>query len=413
MHTAPRITGPLVALLLLPVACGGASSSPGAPGADAATGDTQGADAASGGPVGDAGSPPGDSGGASAPDGAGPPLGARTAAVAQTIAKNALCTALPAFYWEIGDESGSLASGSVGSTFAASTQMSIASASKLVFGAYVVERFKADLTMLDASAMRMLSGYTSLTYDSCVGASTVSACLAAGNNATLTAADVGHFFYNGGHFQKYAVDLGLGADDNQALAADIKATIGNEFAFTYGSPQLAGGIRTSASDYAAFLRKILSGGLAMRDHLGEAPVCTEPSSCPSALYSPAPAAWHYSYAHWIEDDPRQRRRRLQQPGRVRLLSVDRRHEDLLRHSRALLARDAGVHRIGRVRGRDPQGLRDGRGPVASEAAQGTGSDWGRHSGPRSRTPSRSRHPRAARTSRASAPYSWKAIVQRL
>jgi CubicO group peptidase (beta-lactamase class C family) len=151
--------------------------------------------------------------------------------------------------------------------------------------------------------MRMLSGYTSLTYDSCVGASTVSACFMAASNATLTAADVGHFFYNGGHFQKYAVDLGLGPADGPALTADIKSQIGPELAFVYSSPQLAGGVKTSASDYAVFLRKILAGKLAIRDHLGENAVCTLPAACPGAIYTPAPGAWHYSYGHWVEDDP--------------------------------------------------------------------------------------------------------------
>jgi hypothetical protein len=234
---------------------------------------------------------------------AGPSLASRTAAVEATIANDPLCTAIPAFYWEIGDVSGPLASGAVGTTFSATTTMGIASASKLVFGAYVVERFKSDLTRIDASAMRMLSGYTSFANDSCVGTSTVADCFNTGSNATLTPANVDHFYYNGGHFQKYAVDLGLGGDDDAALTADIKSLIGTELAFAYGSPQLAGGIRTTASDYAVFLRKILSGGLAIGAHLGENAVCTLPSACPTARYSPSPAAWHYSYGHWVEDDP--------------------------------------------------------------------------------------------------------------
>jgi CubicO group peptidase (beta-lactamase class C family) len=72
----------------------------------------------------------------------------------------------------------------------------------------------------------------------------------------------------------------------------------------YGSPQLAGGAHMSAADYAQFLRKIISGGLAIKEHLGEDPVCTLPgASCPTAIYSPAsPYNWHYSWGHWIEDD---------------------------------------------------------------------------------------------------------------
>ena len=32
-------------------------------------------------------------------------------------------------------------------------------------------------------------------------------------------------------------------------------------------------------------------------------MCTLPSACPTAVYSPSPLAWHYSYAHWVEDEP--------------------------------------------------------------------------------------------------------------
>jgi hypothetical protein len=302
-------------LLVLLVACSGGSATDPALGADGAPPEAashtddggtpaQAADSGGGSPAdaGDGGPSP-DSGHLGDGADGGPTLAARTAAVTQTAATNALCTPLPTFYWEIGDMSGPLASGAVGHTFAADTKMNIASASKLVFGAYVVERFKDDLAMLDGSAMRMLSGYTNLTYDSCVLSKTVSDCFMAANNSTLTAANVGLFDYNGGHFQKYAVDLGLGADDSAALAADIKSVIGTEFAFTFSSPQLAGGINTSAADYAAFLRKILSGKLAIGAHLADAPVCTQPATCATSVYSPAPAAWHYSYGHWIEDDP--------------------------------------------------------------------------------------------------------------
>jgi len=229
-----------------------------------------------------------------------------SSAVTQTIATNALCTAIPSFYWEIGDVSGPLASGTVGTGFDATTTMDIASASKMVFGAYVVERFKGDLTQMDPSLMRMLGGYADFEYDSCLLSTTVSACASAAKNATVTQADVGGFYYSGGDFQAYAAGaLGLGGDTSAQLATDIKSLVGTELSFTYSSPQLAGGINTSASDYAAFLRKVLAGTLALHDHLGEDPVCTLPgASCPTALYSPAaPYAWHYSYAHWVEDDP--------------------------------------------------------------------------------------------------------------
>jgi hypothetical protein len=268
------------------------------------TGDAGGGAGSDAGAGADAGAGLGADGGSGVASDGGLSLAGRTAAVNQTIAKNSSCAPLNAFYWEIGDVTGALASGKVGATFDGTTKMNIASASKFVFGAYVVERFQSDLTMLDASAMRMMSGYVSLDYDTCLTAKSVSACFMAAQNSTLTSADVGRFDYNGGHFQRYAaVDLGLGDDDAATLATDIKSQVGTEFAFTYSSPQLAAGINTSATDYAAFLRKILAGKLAIGAHLGENAVCTQPSTCPTAVYSPAPAAWHYSYGHWVEDDP--------------------------------------------------------------------------------------------------------------
>ena len=50
----------------------------------------------------------------------------------------------PNFYWEIGDVDGPLASGSVGTLYGPDSEMNIASASKFLWGAYVLERFKSD-----------------------------------------------------------------------------------------------------------------------------------------------------------------------------------------------------------------------------------------------------------------------------
>ncbi|MCU0664529.1 MAG: hypothetical protein MUC50_19655 [Myxococcota bacterium] len=227
----------------------------------------------------------------------------RQKAVDDTIAANADCVALSDFYWEIGDAKGRIANGRKGTLFDADTAMAIASASKLVFGAYVVERFSNDLSKADFAAMTMRSGYTTLSHVSCLTAATVQDCLDTGNNGDLTPSEVGFFHYDSGHFQHYAVELGLGSDDNAALASRIKATLGPELAFAYSSPQLAAGVYTTASTYAAFLRKILSGTLAILHHLGENAVCTLPQSCPDkATYSPSPETWHYSWGHWVEDD---------------------------------------------------------------------------------------------------------------
>ncbi len=228
---------------------------------------------------------------------------AHFAAAKDTAEKNATCIDAAPFYWEIGDVNGPLASGSTGDgSYTVTSSMAIASASKLFWGAYVVERFKSDLGAVDLKAMTMRSGYTS--FGNCVGALSVQACFDSGTNSTYTAADDGGFAYGGGHFQKYAVDLGLGPDGELKLAAELASLLGSELHIAYWVPQPAGGMVSTPEDYAAFLRKILSGGLAIRDHLGENAVCTLPgASCPSAKSSPVPVAWHYSYGHWVEDDP--------------------------------------------------------------------------------------------------------------
>jgi hypothetical protein len=220
-------------------------------------------------------------------------------AVQQTLQTNPLCTAINNLYWEIGDVHGALASGRAGVLFGPNTEMNIASASKIVFGAYVVERFKADLSGADFRAMTMRTGYVSLDYTTCVSAATVGDCFQTAS--AHTAADDDLFFYQGGHFQKYAMDLGLGADDNAALAAEIASRTGVNLA--YSSPQLAAGVHTSPAMFATFLQRVLSGALALKDHLGENAVCTLPSACPAALSSPVPEAWHYSWGHWVEDAP--------------------------------------------------------------------------------------------------------------
>lgn len=259
--------------------------------------------------------------GSSSGDGATPPgptTEERTAAATQTADSNADCTPAQPFYWEIGDESGPMASGTAGaSTPTATTPMLIASASKWFFGAYVVQLRNGNLSSQDIQALTMNSGYTNLSYDACIDlspvaqdAETVDQCFHAanlqGNNADFNPGAVGFFYYNGGHFQKYAdVDLGLGADNNAALTADIASEVGQDVSFGYHSPQLAAGIEITPAEYGVFLRKILSGELLMRNALGTHAVCTNPSTCATALYTPVPSteSWHYSLAHWVEDDP--------------------------------------------------------------------------------------------------------------
>jgi len=223
-------------------------------------------------------------------------------AAIDTATKSDVCKAIAPFYWEIGDVKSALVSGSTGDgSFTASTSMKIASASKLMFGAYVVERFKDDLGQIDVDAMTMRSGYTGFT--DCGNTKTVAGCLALGTNGVLHPEEVGRFYYGGGHYQNYGVDLGLGLDGNTKLATDIGDVIGPELGLAYWIPEPAAGVELTPEKYAVFLRKILAGDLAIASHLGEGAVCTLQASCPAADSSPVPEAWHYSYGHWVEDDP--------------------------------------------------------------------------------------------------------------
>ncbi|MFT3907603.1 MAG: hypothetical protein QM718_15005 [Steroidobacteraceae bacterium] len=248
---------------------------------------------------------------------AAPGMAQRSVAASATARDNAACKPAQPFYWEIGDRHAPLASGSVGgNTYNADTEMLIASASKWVFGAYAIQRRNGQLSDSDIHALNMTSGYTHFGYTACKlqaalrKSATVASCFEArsreGHNDDFDAQAVGRFYYAGGHFQKMAVDLGLGNDDSQLLTRDFRRTLGEDLLFHFDSPQMAGGMSASAAQYGLFLRKILSGDLRMHDVLGANAVCTNPATCPSALHTPIPSgeSWHYSMAHWVEDDPK-------------------------------------------------------------------------------------------------------------
>ncbi|MBB3103153.1 hypothetical protein [Azomonas macrocytogenes] len=228
---------------------------------------------------------------------------------AQTAAAHApACVAVGNFYWEIGDSNGVVASGTVGTGYSATEVMRVASASKLVFGAYVLERIGRDgelsPDMLDE--LQMKSGYTSFNPIACRQTPTVAGCLTAhalhGRNDRYHSEDRGLFWYGSGHSQKLAVELGLGELDANGLTQEIRTRLGGDLNFYYKSPQLAGGLLSSPADFGLFLRRIVSGQLVMKDFLGTRLICTLPGSCPNAKQSPIPAPWHYSLNHWVEDD---------------------------------------------------------------------------------------------------------------
>jgi CubicO group peptidase (beta-lactamase class C family) len=219
---------------------------------------------------------------------------------------SAACRDIQPFYWEIGTKSAVVASGSEGDgSVGRDTVLTIASASKMVFGAYVIQKEQGKIDAATSKFLHMSAGYVGLRALSCGrGVSTVQDCFDQGDNSKYVAQDDNQFFYNGGHFQKWAVDHGLGSLDRQGLADEYRRVLGADIPFQFGVLQLAGGLRMSAAGYAMFLQKVVAGELLLRNFLGADPVCTLPESCAGqALRSPVHAAWHYSYGHWIENDP--------------------------------------------------------------------------------------------------------------
>ncbi len=139
------------------------------------------------------------------------------------------------------------------------------------------------------------------------------------------AADVGKFTYDGAPLQELATVMGLGGDDNAALATEVKSQVGPDLALDYIEPQPASGVKMSADQYVLFLRKLLVESptpLLIGSMLDSDAVCTNPTTCPTAVYSPIPGdassteSWHYGLSHWIEDDPAVGDGAFSSPGRL-------------------------------------------------------------------------------------------------
>jgi hypothetical protein len=247
-----------------------------------------------------------DAGAVDAPEDATPEitLDARIAAATAAAQSATACANIQPFYWEIGDATQRLGAGSVpDTTYTGATVMPIASASKWLYGAYVVQLRQGELTDDDIKFLTFRSGYTS--FSRCLPDHTVDECVAYLQNGVHSNLTDGLFSYGGGHMEKHASLNGLGPLDNAGLAAAIHAQLGSDIDFIYSQPQLAGGIATSADHYAVFLRKLLAGQLLMSAALGTHAVCTNPTTCPQARNAPVPEteSYHYSIGHWVEDDP--------------------------------------------------------------------------------------------------------------
>lgn len=258
----------------------------------------------------------------------GPPTPNSGQAVSATAQDNPYCTAIQPFYWEIGDASAALASGSStqagGQLVTAATRFAIASASKWIYGMYVVQR-RGGLANLTADDIRFLtfsSGYTNMGSNTqaatCTppvsGSNSINYCLTLpttdpGRYATWNPQNIDRFVYDSGHEENHAGQFQpeINDLDTADLGSAIVAGLGlSGIRLDYNQPLLAGGIHASANDYSTILRAVLSGKLHMLDALGTHAVCAWVGLSCNAARSPQHSEhWHYSIAHWAEDDASQ------------------------------------------------------------------------------------------------------------
>ncbi|MFY2561757.1 hypothetical protein ACN469_29430 [Corallococcus terminator] len=221
------------------------------------------------------------------------------------------CGDVRPFYWEVGDASGKVVGEAVGLLAPlAGSVLSLASASKWLYGAYVAEvrggaplpgdlpflNFTSTTPLLDAagaSACRALL----TTVHGCNLSSGITGPLSGYGPATPT-----RFVYQPGHLEAHAdYAMGLGASGTLALASALESRL--PLNLSYGNVNLAGGGRASATEYAKFLRALMTGSLQLGALLGTSSVCASPA-CGNTGYSPwfASEPARYSLAHWAEPD---------------------------------------------------------------------------------------------------------------
>lgn len=241
-----------------------------------------------------------------------PSQAVRRTAVESTLAHASSCQNLGDYYWEIGDANGVLMRGQHGQRIDANKTVRLASASKWVFGAYMVERTHGKLTPADIDALTMRSGYDALNPLLCNRNDTVQSCFQRGRNATFTPSHVGRFSYNGGHDQKLLMDAGFGGADAATLSEELDRELGHlpnlrdadkPLGIRYLAPEPAGGMIATPAAYGQFLRRLLRGEYLLGKMLGQHAVCTEPGTCAAAVSTPAAQPWHYGLNYWIEDQP--------------------------------------------------------------------------------------------------------------
>ena len=216
-----------------------------------------------------------------------PPTDAARNLAATTTAQSGLnaCAVIQPFYWEVGDKTQRLGSGSVNkagsaTTYTAATQMSIASASKWIYGAYVAQQRGGVLTAQDIQFLNFRSGYTNFGFSGCERTDTVASCAARGSNGLQTPAHVDKFYYNGGHMQVHAnlpaPGMSLGALDNAGLATEVRRAAGQR----YRAELCAAAAGRWRGDQCQQLRRLLA-------QVAEQPVATlRPAGQVPGVYQP-------------------------------------------------------------------------------------------------------------------------------
>lgn len=247
-------------------------------------------------------------------------LAAAIAAAKTAASTDPMCTTdkLGDFYWEIGnaaDNAPIVSASQGGGSVRSNTYFNIASASKWIFGAYVLEKKGINQVRSNNSlkdGLRFMSGYTGFNEDACAGTTNVAACYSAGmgdNTEQPNQNTINKFDYDSGHDQKLAVkDMGLGNFTANQLDTEYQNTIGLSKGFNMAAldPLMAGGMMGTATDYALFLKKIMKQELVIGSYLGDEAVCALPSACPGkVVFSPIllmNEPWTYSYNHWVESE---------------------------------------------------------------------------------------------------------------
>lgn len=205
------------------------------------------------------------------------------------------------FYYEIGDANGMIFGGSVHHTdvdqdYDGTTRYALASASKMIYGAYVAQIRGGVYTPDDELFLRFQSGWSIFT--DCTVGQTVGVCDAGAVYAPLT---LNKFAYSGGHMQKHADTIISWSTKTAAqVTSEVNSVLGTTFLWTTAQP--AGGAAGSAADYVVLLRKMLAGTTALSGSLfGYKKVNTlypAPGTLPGR--SPISVNWGYSMGYWCE-----------------------------------------------------------------------------------------------------------------